>query len=33
LTETERDELDRIAVAPAEDDLAFLNGFDRFLED
>jgi len=33
LTAPERDELDRIAVAPAEDDLAFLNGFDRFLED
>jgi len=25
--------LDRIAVSPTEDDQAFLNGFDRFLED
>jgi len=32
LTDAERDELDRIAVAPAEGDLAFLNGFDRLFK-
>ena len=33
LTDFERAELDRIAVAPTEDDRIFLDGFDCFLED
>jgi hypothetical protein len=33
LTNFQRAELDRIAVAPTEDDRAFLDGFDRFLKD
>jgi hypothetical protein len=33
MTEAERDELDRIAVAPVEHDRAFLTGFNDRLED
>ena len=33
LTRLERDELERVVIAPTKDDAIFLSGFDRYLEE